>query len=273
MSLLEVRDLTVTTADQRRLLNGVSWEVDAGERLGVIGESGSGKSLTALAILGLLPEGLRATGRVRLGERELLGAPDRALRSVRGARIAMVFQEPLTALDPLMRVGHQLAGPLRLHRGLSRSAARSQARDLLTMAGLDETERVLRSFPWQLSGGQRQRVGIALALACEPEVLLADEPTTALDVTVQAKILELLHDLVEQTNTALVFISHDLPVVARLTEQLVVMRGGQVLEHTTVSRAMDSPGHAYTAELIDSARAVTDLGAAAPQAWQGEPDA
>lgn len=259
MSLLEVQDLTVTRADGSRLLDGVSWDVDAGDRLGVIGESGSGKSLTALAILGLLPDGLRATGHVRLGDRELIGASDRALRRVRGARIAMVFQEPLTALDPLMRVGRQLTGPLRLHRGLSRASARAQASELLDMVGLHESERVLSSFPWQLSGGQRQRVGIALALACEPEVLLADEPTTALDVTVQAQILDLLHDLVERTGTALVFISHDLPVVSRLTEQLVVMRGGEVLERTTVARAIASPGHTYTAELIDSARAVTNL--------------
>jgi len=259
MTALEVRDLTVRTSGGRTLLDAVSWEVPFGGRLGIIGESGSGKSLTAAAILGLLPEGMTATGQVLLDGRDLLPLGERALRSVRGAQVATVFQEPLTALDPLMTVGRQIAGPLRLHRGASRTEARELAADLCRLVRLDDTERILGSYPWQLSGGQRQRVSIAMALACEPRVLLADEPTTALDVTVQAEILDLLDELIERTGTTLVFVSHDLPVVARVARDLVVMRSGRVVEATTVAQALEAPAHAYTRQLLAAARAVSRL--------------
>ncbi|MFE4463634.1 ATP-binding cassette domain-containing protein [Oerskovia sp. NPDC056781] len=256
---LEVRDLTVRTSSGRVLLDHVSWRVAPGERLGVIGESGSGKSLTAAAVLGLLPDGMTATGQVLLDGTDLLTLGERALRRVRGARIAMVFQEPLTALDPLMTIGRQIAGPLRLHRKVSRARAAEIAADLCRLVRLDDTERILGSYPWQLSGGQRQRACLAMALACEPDVLIADEPTTALDVTVQAEILDLLDDLIERTGTALVFVSHDLPVVARVTRDLVVMRHGKVVEATSVDRALTEPEDPYTRTLLAAARAVTHL--------------
>ena len=259
MSLLELRDLTVRTADGRPVVDRATWSLDAGGRLGIIGESGSGKSLTALAILGLVPEGMTVTGQVLLDGVDLLTLPARALRRVRGARVAMVFQEPLTALDPLMTIGRQIAGPLRLHRGLRGAAARAAAAELCRLVQLPEVERVLDSYPWQLSGGQRQRAGLALALACEPDVLLADEPTTALDVTVQAEILTLLDDVTRRTGCSLVFISHDLPVVAQLAEDLAVMHDGAVVEHTTVAAALAGAEHPYTRELIAAARAVSHL--------------
>ncbi|GIG37036.1 ATP-binding cassette domain-containing protein [Cellulomonas pakistanensis] len=265
-ALLEVQDLTVTTSTGRRILDGVSWSLDAGGRLGVVGESGSGKSMTALAVLGLLPDGMRATGRVLLDGEDLLALPPRRLARVRGGQVAMVFQEPLTALDPLMTVGRQITGPLRLHRGLRGAAAREEAARLARLVHLDDTERILGSYPWQLSGGQRQRVALAMALACEPRVLLADEPTTALDVTVQAEVLDLLDHLVDRTGVALVLVTHDLPVVARVARDLVVMRDGRVVEHTSVAAALAGGEAAYTRELVGAARAVTGLPGGGPAA-------
>jgi len=261
MSLV-IKDLTVKTSGGRTLLDSVSWGVEQGGRLGLIGESGSGKSLTAQAILGLLPQGMTAQGSVLFNGQELLGASERELRSIRGNRIAMIFQEPLTALDPLMRVGKQIAGPLALHTSLNRAGIAARSRELLELVALRDTDRILRSYPWELSGGQRQRVSIAMALACEPELLIADEPTTALDVTVQAEILDLLHSIIERTGTTLVFVSHDLPVISRVADSLVVMRSGQVVEETTVSAAIGGADHEYTRELLEAARRVTRLPAA-----------
>ena len=258
MSLI-VKDLNVTTSGGRPILRGCSWDVETGGRLGIIGESGSGKSMTALAILGLLPEGMRATGSVRLDGQEILGLPDSQLRRIRGSRIAMVFQEPLTALDPLMKVGRQSAGPLRLHKKMSTKQAAARVEELLHTVALDETARIASSFPWQLSGGQRQRVALAIALACEPDVIIADEPTTALDATVQAEVLELLSRLVSNTGTTLVFISHDLPVIAKVAKELVVMRHGEVIERTTVARGLAAPEQEYTKQLIQSAKVVNHI--------------
>jgi len=255
MDLLDLHDLTVTTSTGRTLLDRVSWSLPTGGRLGVVGESGSGKSLTAAAILGLLPDGMTATGQVLLDGTDLLALPERRLRPIRGGQIAMVFQEPLTALDPLMTVGRQIAGPLRLHRGLRGSAAAAETVRLARLVRLDDTDRILDSYPWQLSGGQRQRVALAMALACEPRILIADEPTTALDVTVQAEVLDLLDDLVDRTGVSLVFVSHDLPVVARVARDLVVMRDGRVVEHAPVATALTHADHPYTRELVAAARA------------------
>lgn len=256
---LDVRELTVTTATGTTLLDRCSWSVQSGGRLGIIGESGSGKSLTALAVLGLLPAGMSVSGSVTLDGEELLGRPEKWLRTVRGRRVAMVFQEPLTALDPLMTVGRQIAGPLRLH-DLARPAQRAdRVRELLREVALTDTDRILGSYPWQLSGGQRQRVSLAMALACEPRVLIADEPTTALDVTVQAEILALLDGLIARTGITLVFISHDLPVISQVAEQLVVMRHGRVVEAAGLAQALHTPQDPYTRQLIESARRVTEL--------------
>ncbi|WP_261564920.1 ATP-binding cassette domain-containing protein [Frankia gtarii] len=253
MALLEVTDLRVRLGGVD-VVDGVSFALAAGERVGLIGESGSGKSLTALAVLGLLPPGARVTGSVRLHGRELLGGSDRELSRLRGRELAMIFQEPSTALNPLMRVGRQISEPLRLHRGYSRKAAATAAVELAAAVGLPDPQRLVRSYPHELSGGQRQRVCIAAALACRPALLLADEPTTALDVTVQAEILALLGRLVSETGTALLFITHDLAVVAAVTRRLAVLRHGRVVETGATDDVLRAPADPHTRELLAAAR-------------------
>ncbi|HEY4458384.1 MAG TPA: ABC transporter ATP-binding protein [Pseudonocardiaceae bacterium] len=254
MSRLEITDLTVRFG-QKTVVDGVSFALEQDERLGMIGESGSGKSLTALAAIGLLPDEANVTGSVKLDGRELLGESDRALAKIRGERIAMVFQEPLTALNPLMRIGKQLAEPLRLHRGLSAAVARTRAIELAERVGLPDPDRIVRAFPHQLSGGQRQRVGIAIALACEPSVLIADEPTTALDVTVQAEILALLGDLVDEQGASLLFITHDLAVLASVVSRLVVLADGKLVEQTEIAGLGHGQHDPHTSALVRAARA------------------
>ncbi|WP_424185791.1 ABC transporter ATP-binding protein [Actinokineospora sp. G85] len=256
MTLLAVRDLTVSIGGTA-LVDGVSFTLDPGERLGLIGESGSGKSLTALAVLGLLPAGATVTGSITLDGQELVGLGDRRLSALRGRELAMVFQEPRTALDPLMRVGRQVAEPLHRHGLLSRRAARARAVDLLADVGLPDPAHTARAYPHQLSGGQLQRVGIAAALACEPALLLADEPTTALDVTVQAEILALLDRLVDERGSALVFITHDMAVLARVARRVLVLGKGAVLEEGDLDSVLRSPGHEYTRTLLAAARAAS----------------
>ncbi|AEH10680.1 MULTISPECIES: ATP-binding cassette domain-containing protein [Protofrankia] len=250
--LLEVTDLTVRFGDTV-VVDRIGFGLDAGGRLGLIGESGSGKSITALAVLGLLPDGAAATGSIRFDGRELLGRSDRELSRIRGDRIAMVFQEPLTALNPLWRVGRQIGEPLRLHRGLSRRAAAAAAVELAAKVGLPDPERLVRAYPHQLSGGQRQRVGIAIALACRPALLIADEPTTALDVSVQADVLALLTRLVHEAGTALLYITHDLAVVASVARKLAVMRGGRLVETGPTETVLRSARHPYTRRLLAAA--------------------
>ena len=199
----------------------MSFTLEPGERVGIIGESGSGKSLTALSIVGLAPDNATITGSVRWQGRELLGQTDRELSKLRGDDITMVFQNPLNSLNPVMRVGRQIAEPLRLHRNMSRHDAAAEAVRLCDQVGLPDPANTARSFPHQLSGGQRQRVGIAIALACQPALLIADEPTTALDVTVQAGVLRLLRELITARNTALLFITHDVGLVAGVSQRLL----------------------------------------------------
>ncbi|MFI9504534.1 ATP-binding cassette domain-containing protein [Nocardia sp. NPDC052566] len=254
MTLLEVTGLTVGIGE-RTLLDGIDFTLDAGERLGLIGESGSGKSLTATAILGLLPDGAWAKGSIKLDGLELLGRRDREMSKIRGVRVAMVFQEPLSALNPLMRVGKQIAEPLRLHLGHSRKAARAETIELAERVGLPDPAHIIRAFPHQLSGGQRQRVGIAMALASRPALLIADEPTTALDVTVQADILALLEDLVAEQGTGLLFITHDLAVLAQLVRRVLVLGDGRVVESGDLAEIARTPHHPYTRELLKQARA------------------
>ena len=214
MMLLSVEDLGITlAATGRALLQGVGFDLEKGGRLGLIGESGSGKSITALALLGLLPDSMQATGRITLAGTQVIGASESVLQGLRGRAAAMIFQEPLSALDPLMRVGRQIAGPVRAPPGPFRDAARREVFSLLDRVRLPDPERIAASLPHELSGGQRQRVAMAMALACKPALLIADEPTTALDVTVQAEVLSLLDALVTEEGMALLFITHDLPVI------------------------------------------------------------
>jgi len=250
--VLSVHGLTVGTR-RSRLVEDVSFTLSPGERVGVIGESGSGKSLTCLALMGLLPGGVTARGSVRLAgvQHDLVGAPERRLAAVRGRRIAMVFQEPMTALNPLMRVGAQVAEGMRLHgtQPDARAAGRA-AVELLARVRLPDPGSAARAYPHQLSGGQRQRVVLAMALANDPDVLLCDEPTTALDVTVQAQVLELVLNGIAERAAALLFISHDLAVVATVCQRLLVMYGGRVVEAGTVEQVLTRPQHRYTQGLV-----------------------
>ena len=251
--LLRVTDLRLTLNTEHgpaQALRNVSFELARGATLGLIGECGCGKSLTALALLGLLPPGAQLSGSIRLDGQELVGLPERDLCALRGNRIGMVFQEPMTALNPLHTIGDQVAEPLRLHRGLGAAAARAQALRLLDQVRLAGAAQRLGAYPHQLSGGQRQRVGIAMALACGPELLIADEPTTALDVTIQSEILDLIHELVDEAGMALLLISHDLGVMARMAQQLLVMYGGSVVEAGPTAQVFVRLAHPYTQALL-----------------------
>jgi peptide/nickel transport system ATP-binding protein len=254
--LLQVTELNVRLG-QLPVVDDISFSVGAGERVGIIGESGSGKSVTALAVLGLLPEEMTAAGEVSLDGENLLTASERRLSQLRGNRVAMIFQEPMSALNPLMRAGKQVTEVLRIHRGLSRRTARARAVELLARAGLDEPGQQARAFPHQLSGGQRQRVMLAMAIASGPALILADEPTTALDVTVQARVLALLDELVTEGGAALVLISHDLAVVSGACERLLVMYGGRIVEAGPTGTLLSSPRHPYTAGLVATSAAVS----------------
>ena len=239
-------------AGSTQLLHDVSFSIQRGERVGLIGESGSGKSLTALAVMGLLAEGLTATGQVHLAgqEKELLGASERRMSHLRGDRMAMVFQEPMTALNPTMKVGRQVAEVMTLHGTASRKAAARRAVELLGQVGLPDPDAVAKSYPHQLSGGQRQRVVAAIALANDPLLLVCDEPTTALDVTVQALVLDLIVSGVEERDAAMLFITHDLAVVATVCERVLVMYGGRIVEAGPVTQVLGDPQHRYTQGLV-----------------------
>jgi peptide/nickel transport system ATP-binding protein len=250
-TVLRVDDLTVRTGSTT-LVDGVDLEIRRGERVGLIGESGSGKTLTALGILGLLPEGLTASGAVHLAgvEAELLGASERELADVRGRHVAMVFQEPMTALNPSMQVGAQVAEAMTIHGTRRNGEARRAAVELLGQVRLPDPTSLARAYPHQLSGGQRQRVVLAIALANDPALLICDEPSTALDVTVQAQVLDLVVTGVEARNAALLFITHDLAVVATVCERVLVMYGGRVVEAGTVHDVLTAPRHPYTRGLL-----------------------
>jgi peptide/nickel transport system ATP-binding protein len=249
--VLVVEELTVRVGSVEAI-HGVSFVLEAGRRTGLIGESGSGKSLTALAIMGLLPDGLSATGRVRHYGRDLLAMSERELCQIRGDRLAMIFQEPMTALNPVMKIGEQVAEPLRLHRRLRGGEARAAARAALERVRIPDAAEKMQAYPHQLSGGQRQRAMIAMATACSPEVLIADEPTTALDVTVQKQILDLLVGLVEAEGSSLLLITHDLPVVANVCQRVLVLYGGYIVEQGTVDEVFSEPRHPYTRALLDA---------------------
>ena len=254
--LLEVRDLRVRFETEDGTLtacDGVSYSVEPGRTLGIVGESGSGKTVSALTLMGLTRfAGAEVSGEVRFDGRDLLGLSDTELRAVRGNDIAMVFQDPLSSLHPLKRVGAQLVEAIRAHNRLARAPARARAVELLAMVDVPEPERRVKAYPHELSGGMRQRVMIAMALANEPKLLVADEPTTALDVTVQAQILELIRGLQSELGMAVVIVTHDLGVVARTADHVAVMYAGRVVEHAPAGTIFSAPEHPYTWGLLRS---------------------
>ena len=253
--ILSVEGLSVRVGPLAAVTN-VSFQLHARQRTGLIGESGSGKTLTALAVMGLLPDGVSAEGRVVFQGRDLLTMSEAELCQLRGDRLAMVFQEPLTALNPLQTIGDQVAEPLRLHRRLGRREARAATEELLARVHMPRPADSARAYPHQLSGGQRQRATIAMAMACGPDLLVADEPTTALDVSVQAQILSLLGEMVEAGGATLLLITHDLPVVSNVCERVLVLYGGQLVEEGSTDAVFGAPRHPYTRALLDAIPAV-----------------
>jgi peptide/nickel transport system ATP-binding protein len=256
VTALAVEDLDVRFATRRgpaRVVNGVSWSVDAGETLAIVGESGSGKSVSVMSLLGLVPRPpATVTGVARFDGQDLLALPEEALRKVRGPGIGMVFQDPMTSLNPVLTVGRQLTEGMEEHLGLDRRAASSRAEELLDMVGIPAPRDRLDAYPHQLSGGMRQRVMIAIALSCSPRVLVADEATTALDVTIQAQIVELVAGLQRELGMAVVWITHDLGVVAGVADRVAVMYAGRIVEEGPVDDVYASPAHPYTRGLLAS---------------------
>lgn len=257
MALLEVRDLSVVFAHKSQppvtAVDGISFDVEAGSTVGLVGESGCGKSVTSLAIMGLLPaRGAEISGSVRFDGTELLDLPQRELQQRRGRDFSMVFQDPLSSLNPVVSIGRQVAEVLQRHQGQRRAEAEARAQELLEQVGIPDPKRRLREFPHQLSGGMRQRALIAMALACRPRLLIADEPTSSLDVTIQAQILGLLRSLVEETGTALIMITHDLGVVANLCDDVNVLYSGRVVERAPREVLFERPRHPYTVGLLNS---------------------
>jgi oligopeptide/dipeptide ABC transporter ATP-binding protein len=254
MALLDVRDLRVTFATDDgtvHAVQGMSFTVEAGKTLGIVGESGSGKSVCTQAIMGLSP-GATVTGEALLDGEDLLTMSEHQLESIRGRRVSMIFQDPLTSLHPLYRVGQQIAEVMEAHGGASRRAAEARAVELLRVVGIPQPDRRVRDYPHQFSGGMRQRVMIAMALALEPALIIADEPTTALDVTVQAQILELLNKMQQDFETAVILITHDLGVVADVADDIVIMYGGRPMERADTEAAFTEPHHPYTQGLLQS---------------------
>ncbi len=256
MALLEVENLRThfrTPGGIVRAVDGISFHVEEGEVLAIVGESGCGKSVTAMSILRLIPDPPgRSVGRVMFGGRNLLEVAEADMRKIRGNDISMIFQEPMTSLNPVLTIGHQIGEALILHQGLDKAAATQRAVDSLKLVGIPEPERRVRQYPHELSGGMRQRVMIAMALACSPKLLIADEPTTALDVTVQAQILDLMRQLNEKTGSAIILITHDLGVVAEMAQRVVVMYGGRKVEEAPVAQLFANPRHPYTRALLGS---------------------
>lgn len=274
--VLDVKDLKTvfrTRSGDVHAVNSVSFDLRPGELLGVVGESGSGKSVTMMSLIGLLPS---PPAEVRAGEvlfegEDLLSATPQRLREIRGDRIGFVFQDPMTSLNPVFTVGYQIMEPLRKHLGMDKKAARKRAVELLELVGIPDAERRLGDYPHQFSGGMRQRVMIAIALACDPDVLIADEPTTALDVTIQAQILELMKDLREKLGMAVIWITHDLGVIAGIADRVMVMYGGQVVEQAPVRELFGNPQHPYTRALLETVPSVSGERAEKLAVIEGQP--
>jgi oligopeptide transport system ATP-binding protein len=274
--VLEVQDLKTvfkTRGGEVHAVNDVSFSLRPGELLGVVGESGSGKSVTMMSLLGLLPSppaDIR-NGRVMFDGKDLLQVRPQDLRRVRGGQIGFVFQDPMTSLNPVFTVGMQIMEPLRKHMGLAKSAARDRARALLELVGIPDAKRRLDDYPHQFSGGMRQRVMIAIALACDPKVLIADEPTTALDVTIQAQILDLMLELREKLGMAVIWITHDLGVIAGIADRVLVMYGGQIVEHAPVAELFRNPQHPYTRALLKTIPTISGARAHRLTVIEGQP--
>jgi len=274
--ILDVRDLNTvfhTRAGEVHAVNSVSFDLKPGELLGVVGESGSGKSVTMMSLIRLLPTPpaeIRG-GSVRFGNQDLLTTDEASLRAIRGARIGFVFQDPMTSLNPVFTVGFQLMEPLRKHMGLRKAAARNRAKELLELVGIPAAAARLDDYPYQFSGGMRQRVMIAIALACDPQVLIADEPTTALDVTIQAQILELIKDLRQKLGMAIVWITHDLGVIAGIADRVIVMYGGQIVEQAPVKELFGNPQHPYTRALLHTVPSLRGARADKLRVIEGQP--
>ena len=264
MALLEVRDLRVsffTPAGEVRAVNGVSFDLDAGKVLGIVGESGSGKSVTAYSVLQILEKsGKILSGSVKFKGRELLGAGEKQLKNIRGNKISMIFQDPMTSLNPTYTIGHQLMEAILLHTDRNKTQAHDRAVQMLRLVNVNEPEKRMGQYPHALSGGMRQRVMIAMALACEPDILIADEPTTALDVTIQAQILELMQQLQRDMGMAIIMITHDLGVVAQMCDEVIVMYAGAICEQGTAEEIFYHPSHEYTKGLLRSVPTLEDDG-------------
>jgi peptide/nickel transport system ATP-binding protein/oligopeptide transport system ATP-binding protein len=275
-AVLDVRGLKTvfrTRGGEVHAVNRVSFHLNRGELLGVVGESGSGKSVTMMSLIGLLPmppAEVRA-GEVWLGGRDILKISAKDLREVRGAKVGFVFQDPMTSLNPVFQVGFQIMEPLIRHMGMNKEQAKARAVELLDLVGIPDAASRLDSYPHQFSGGMRQRVMIAIALACDPDVLIADEPTTALDVTIQAQILELVKELRQKLGMAIIWITHDLGVIAGIADRVMVMYGGQVVEHGPVKQLFANPQHPYTRALLKTVPSLTGAREARLQVIEGQP--
>jgi oligopeptide transport system ATP-binding protein len=274
-ALLKVEDLHVRFGTQRGVVhavNGISFEIRPGETLGIVGESGCGKSVTSLAILGILARNGRVTqGRAVFEGQDLIPMDDSELRRIRGKEIAMIFQDPMTSLNPVMTIGAQIREALETHMGMDKKAANQRAAELLDQVGIPGAKQRLKDYPHQFSGGMRQRAMIAMALACEPKLLIADEPTTALDVTIQAQILDLLRQLVAERDTALILITHDLGVVAGMCERVNVMYGGLIMEAASADQLFGRPRHPYTLGLLQSVPRLDAVRRAKLKPIEGQP--
>jgi len=256
MALLEVNGLRTsffTDAGEVKAVDGVSFQLDHGKVLGIVGESGSGKSVTAYSIMQILaPTGKIVGGSVKLDGQELVGSGEKVMRTVRGNKVSIIFQDPMTSLNPTYTVGHQLMEAILLHTNRNKEQARERALEMLRLVNINQPEKRMKQYPFELSGGMRQRVMIAMALACEPDILIADEPTTALDVTIQAQILELMQDLQKQLGMAIIMITHDLGVVAQMCDEVIVMYAGSICEQGTADEIFYNPRHEYTKGLLRS---------------------